>query len=96
MEKSIKTVLSVLLVPITVKLFGFDGIFESKGTAYRKNQKSQIAHGVKKKVAHHEREETFDVELWCDTLSQGERKCAEYLAVNRYRSEIWTGQTQSV
>lgn len=42
---------------------GFDGIFESKGTGYRGNQSGQIAHGLQKKNAHHQRGERFDVEL---------------------------------
>lgn len=47
---------------------GFDGIFESKGTSHRSNQSGQIDHGIEKKEAHHNRGDTFDVELIISTL----------------------------
>lgn len=46
---------------------GFAGIFESKGTRNRATQNSQIRHGLRKKQAHHERGDTFDVELIIST-----------------------------
>lgn len=50
------------------QLNGFDGIFESKGTSYRTNQTGQINHGIKKKEAHHNRGDRFDVELIVSTF----------------------------
>lgn len=47
---------------------GIDGIFESKGTRHRANQNSQIAHGIEKKTAHHQRGDHFDVELIVSTF----------------------------
>lgn len=47
---------------------GFDGIFESKGTSHKGNQAGQIAHGVEKKTAHHQRGERFDAELVISTF----------------------------
>jgi hypothetical protein len=46
----------------------FDGIFESKGTRHRGNQKGQIANGLEKKEAHHARGDHFDVELIVSTF----------------------------
>jgi hypothetical protein len=40
-----------------------DCIFECKGTSNRSNQSVQIKHGLEKKLAHHTRNEYFDVEL---------------------------------
>ncbi|MCE8051069.1 hypothetical protein HOP61_07175 [Halomonas daqingensis] len=50
------------------KINGFDGIFESKGTAHRGNQRAQIRHGIEKKEAHHGRGDRFDVELIISTF----------------------------
>lgn len=46
---------------------GFSGIFESKGTRNRSTQNSQIRHGLRKKQAHHNRGDVFDVELIIST-----------------------------
>jgi hypothetical protein len=43
------------------------GIFEAKGTKYKKNQAGQILKGLDKKKAHHRRGENFDVELIVST-----------------------------